>query len=451
MKVNTNQIGINYFLNKVDCKSQYGKLALKSLKQFEDNSAILKEQQLLVDVIKLDDTIKTQAREVLANIKNISLILKNIENNQGVEIVDLHEVKIQALHTEKLMKLLDKSLFDFKSVKEIISILDPNNEYKYSFRLYECYDSELNEIVKRKRSIEYEYYNCEDNEKSAVMQKRDRIVLEEQVRVEYVIKSLVEKLSVHINNMIVNCEVLTHCDLTIAKALVYNDYNYCISEFASSYEVKESVFPLVSDNVIKYTPLNIELSEGATLIVGANMGGKSTILKNLAFNTYLVNYGFLPLASKFVMPPINNIVFMQSFEDTEHGLSRFGSEVKMLNEALDSLDDNTIFLIDEFASSTNPTEGYLFVKSLINYCASLSTYTVLTTHYDNLSKECETYVVCGIDDDVDKNLSLSDLMNYDIIKTTEDNIPKQAMLVAKHMDVNSEYLKILEKNYKKEG
>ncbi len=451
MKVNTSQIGINYFLNKVDCKSQYGKLALKNLEKFESKSEILKEQQLLIEVIKLDSSVKNQAREILSNIKNLSLILKNISNNQSVEIVDLHEVKIQALHTKKLMKILDSSLFDFKCVDEVISILDPNNEQKYSFRLYECYDSELNEIIKRKRTIEYEYFNCEESQKSAVMQKRDKIVIEEQVRIEYVIKSLVAKLSDHINNMIVNCEVLTHCDLTIAKALVYNDYDYCISEFGNNYEVVSAVFPLVSDNVTKYTPLNIDLNNGATLIVGANMGGKSTILKNLAFNTYLVNYGFLPLASKFVMPDINNIVFMQSFEDTEHGLSRFGSEVKMLNEALDNLDDNTLFLIDEFASSTNPTEGYLFVKSLINYCASLSTYTVLTTHYDNLSKECDTYVVCGIDDDSDKNLSLSDLMNYDIIKTTEDKIPKQAMLVAKHMDVNSDYLKILEKNYKKEG
>ncbi len=451
MNVNVNQIGVKYFLDKIDCKSQYGKLALKTLPKLSSNDEILARQELLIRSISLDEEIVSDARRVFSNIKNITLILKNIASGQSVEIVDLHEVKIQAMHTRNLQKILGRSMFAFKDVDKVISVLDPNGENSFSFRLYESYDPELNEIIRRKREIEYEYYNCEDGMKQAVMQKRDKVVLEEQIRTEVVIKSIVSDLKKYITNMIDNVELLTLCDLVLSQSLVYKNYSYCVTQFSDTFEIESACFPLVSDNVNNYTPLNISLNKGSTLIVGANMGGKSTILKNIAFNVYLVNYGLLPLAKKFVMPTINNIVFLQSFEDTAHGLSRFGSEVKMLNSALDLLDESTIFFIDEFASSTNPTEGYLFVKSLINYCSTLNSYSVLTTHYDNLTKECDTYVVCGVSQTDDKDLSLSDLMNYDIVKTNEDSIPKQAMIVAKHMDVNDKYLKILEENYKKEG
>ncbi|MFV0424252.1 MAG: MutS-related protein [Bacilli bacterium] len=450
MKVDLNQIGVKHFLDKVDCKSQYGKLALKNLKQL-NNTDILAKQKLLLEVINLDMEIKNNARNILSNIKNITLILKTIKNKTSVDIVDLHEVKTQAMHVKQLEKLFDQKMFDFNDIDEIIKILDPNNENKYSFRLYECYDSELAQIVKQKREIEHRYYNSDVEMKESIMQERDKIVLAEKIRMEVVIQKIVNSLAIHIDKMIHNCEILTECDLMIAKSIVYVNYQYCISEFADSFDIKKSFFPLVSDEVNNYTPLSIKLERGSTLVVGANMGGKSTILKNLAFNTYLVNYGFLPLAEKFVMPKINNIIFMQSFEDTAHGLSRFGSEIKMLNKALDSLDEQTLFLIDEFASSTNPSEGYLFVKSLINYCSNIKSYTVLTSHYDNLSKECETYVVCGINEDnLDSNLNLSDLMNYEIEKTIDNAIPKQAMIVAKYMDVNNEYLNILKNNYKKE-
>ncbi len=449
MKINFNQIGITYFLNKIDCKSQYGKLALKDLEQLESIDCINDAQKLLLSVIDLESDVKDQARSILSNIKNITMILKNIANRNSVDIVDLHEVKIQAMHTKQLSQLFENKMFDFKAVDEIIAILDPNNENKYSFRIYESYDLELYEIVKKKREIEHAYYNSETSDKSQIMAEREKIVLQEKLKTEEVICKIVNKLASYIDNMIYNVEVLTSCDLTISKSIVYKNYNYCLCEFSDHFEIKSSYLPLVSDSVCKYTPLNVELHEGPTLIVGANMGGKSTILKNIAFNVFLVNHGFLPLAKKFVMPHINNIVFVQSFEDTVHGLSRFGSEVKMLNEALELLDDKTLFLIDEFASSTNPTEGYLFVKSLINYCSSLKTYTILTSHYDNLSTECDTYVVSGIKGDAyNQDCSLSDLMDYDIYKTEQNSIPKQAMLVAEYMDINSDYLEILKKNYK---
>ncbi len=451
MNFNKNQIGFTHFIDKVDCKSQYGKLRLRSLEMLESKDDILREQQLLLKVIKLDDKVKNDARAVLSNIKNISLILNNILIGNVVDIVDLHEVKVQAMHTEKLTKIIGRDLFPFDDVSEIIEALDPNNEGNFTFRLYECYDEDLAAIVKRKREIEHVYFKSDASMKSTVMADRDKIIIEEKVRTDIVLQKIVNQLKSVISKMIANVELLTKCDLYLAKSLVYSEYKYTIVEFSESFVVEGSVLPIVSDNTTNYTPLNIDLNRGSTLIVGANMGGKSTILKNLAFNLCLINYGFLPIADRFECPFLNNIVFVQSYEDSTHGLSRFGGEITALNDALLKLDDKTLFLIDEFASSTNPSEGYLFVKSLINYCNNLNTYTVLTSHYDNLTQECDTYVVSGISEEaLGGHVNIHDLMNYEIAKTTDNSIPKQALLVAKHMDINENFLEVLSDNYKEE-
>ncbi|MFV0499887.1 MAG: MutS-related protein [Bacilli bacterium] len=447
MEVNYSQIGVKYFLDKVECKSQYGKLKLKNL-PILCKTEIESYHELLIKVIAIDDDIKSQVQGVLGSVKNISLILKNVLNKQVVDLNSLHEIKVQAMQTQKIINLIGKKYFDFEDVDEIIKILDPNQENKYSFRLYECYDLELNLILKKKRDIEHQYYNANYEDKVKIMQARDKVVLEEKVRTDLVIKRLVTKLSRFIDKMIKNCDLLTDCDVMIAKSLMYKHYNYCKTEYGDNIEVENGVYPFVCDNVRLYTPLSIELFKGSTLITGANMGGKSTILKNLAFNITINNLGFLPLASKFVVPEIKKVLFLHSFEDSSHGLSRFGNEIVLLNKVLDNIDKYTLFLVDEFASSTNPTEGYIFVKSLINYCNSLDAYSLFTSHYDNLSSECQTYVVLGLNDEIVGNIN--DSMNYNIYKTSNNIVPRQALKVAKHLEINSKYLKILKNNYRKE-
>ncbi len=441
--------GFNYFLNKVEARSQYGKLALKNLAPLDNEEMILVEQEMLLKTINYENDRKDKVSAILSNMKNISLILKRIKAKQCVEIVDLFEVKVQALQTQEIINTIDNNLLTLNNVDDIISVLDPHNEKKYSFHLYEVYDDKLHDILYRKREIEQAYFRSGDENKQAIIAKRQAIVNEEIVQTEKVILMLVTKLSCFVDQMISNVEILTNLDMLIAKSRVYSNYGYCVVEFGEEISVSEAVLPLVKDYVSNYQSLSIDLLKGSTLITGANMGGKSTILKNLVFQTYLYNYGFLPIAKRFSTKYINNIVYIVSMEDTSHGLSRFGNEISLLNEAIANLNDNTLFVADEFASSTNPHEGYLFMKSLINYCNSQSAFSIFTTHYDNLSNECPTYVVAGIDEKLlDSGLALNELMDYTIKLTTNIEIPRQALLVAKYMNIDSTFLKILDKNYK---
>ncbi len=442
-------VGFKYFLDKAQPSSQYGKLYLKHLEVLNDFAEVNKEQQLLLDIINLDSKVKKKLEDILVHFKNIRLTLDKIKNRSSVDSVDLFEVKVQALKTLQLFEHIDTNKFNLRCVKSVLKVLDPTDEKNYTFSIYGKFDSEYDSIVKRKKEIEKVIASVNGQKANLLKLERDKIIIEELRRSEIVLTSLVNSLSTCIQSMIDNIEVVSNIDVKLAFAKVYENYSYCLTKENIDIKIDGANLPLISDTVKHFTLLHIDVERGSTLITGANMGGKSTILKNLAFQVMLTMHGLLPLASKFEMPFINKVMYLSSFEDTTHGLSRFGNEITMLSEYLDCLDENSLFLVDEFASSTNPTEGYLFVKSLIRHCNKLPSFSVFTTHYDNLNSECITYAVTGLkESDLDSTLSLSDLMDYSIKKCTTSDVPKQALLVAKHMKINSSLLELLEEIYK---
>ncbi len=442
-------VGFQYFLDKAQPSSQYGKLYLKQLEVLSCEDEVAKEQQLLLDVIKLDGSVRKKLEDILVHFKNIRLTLDKIKNCNSIDSVDLFEVKVQALKTMQLFEYIDTDKFNLQSVSQVLKVLDPTDEKNYTFTIYGKFDDEYDSIVKRKKEVEKVLASVNGQKAKLLKLERDKIIIEELRRSEVVLANIVKALSTCIEAMIINIEVVANIDVKLAFAKVYDDYDYCLTTFANSIIISDGVLPLISDSVKNYTALNIDVARGATLITGANMGGKSTILKNIAFQVKLTMHGLLPLASKLTMPYINQVMYLSSFEDTTHGLSRFGNEITLLSEYLDKIGDKSLFLVDEFASSTNPTEGYLFVKSLIRHCNSLPSFSVFTTHYDNLNKECTTYAVAGLkESDLDSRLDLSELMDYSIKKCETSDVPKQALLVAKHMKINSSLLELLEEIYK---
>lgn len=441
-------VGYKYFLDMAQPSSQYGKLMLKKLEVLSSIDEISEEQQLLLYTINLDPSIKKQMKDILVHFKNIRLTLDKIKNCNSVDSVDLFEVKVQALKTMQLYELIDTNKYHLSSVKEIIKVLDPTDEKNYTFSLYGKFDDEYDEIIKRKRKVEQIIASVDGHKAKLLRHERDAIIVEELRRSEIVLAKIVKDLNGYIDTMISNIAVIANIDIKLSFSELYEKYQYCETTFDETVILENGILPLVSDTVNSYTELDITLMRGSTLITGANMGGKSTILKNVAFQVMLTQHGFLPLATKFVMPYISKVLYLSSFEDTTHGLSRFGNEITMLSDYLNCLDDNTLFLVDEFASSTNPAEGYLFVKSLIRYCNSLSSFSLFTTHYDNLNKECTTYVVVGLkESNLDSSLQLSELMDYRIKKAQDSTVPKQALLVAKFMNINDNLLEILENTY----
>jgi DNA mismatch repair protein MutS2 len=135
-------------------------------------------------------------------------------------------------------------------------------------------------------------------------------------------------------------------------------------------------------------PLDIllNLKERILLISGPNAGGKSVCLKTVVLLQYMFQCGFLvPVkeSSKFG-------IFERFFIDIgdeqsiENDLSTYSSHLLNMKYFLRYADSNTLVLIDEFGTGTEPMIGGAIAESVLENLNASGSFGVITTHYTNL-------------------------------------------------------------------
>ncbi len=135
-------------------------------------------------------------------------------------------------------------------------------------------------------------------------------------------------------------------------------------------------------------PLNIELNNTNRILIisGPNAGGKSVCLKTVGVVQYMMQCGVLPtLYDNSHMGMFKSIFIdigdQQSIEDD---LSTYSSHLQNMKMFLSRGDKNSIILIDEFGSGTEPQIGAAIAQAILEQLNKRQMYGVITTHYQNL-------------------------------------------------------------------
>ena len=135
-------------------------------------------------------------------------------------------------------------------------------------------------------------------------------------------------------------------------------------------------------------PLNIQLNENQHIVVisGPNAGGKSIALKTVGLTQYMFQCGLL-----VCMEPDSQIgLFRDLFIDIgdeqslENDLSTYSSHLTNMRFFLQHADKNTLFLIDEFGTGTEPGVGGAIAETILEALQRKQAFGVLNTHYGNL-------------------------------------------------------------------
>ena len=140
-------------------------------------------------------------------------------------------------------------------------------------------------------------------------------------------------------------------------------------------------------------PVSIRLEQGATVITGANMGGKSVAMKTVALNVLLLQAGFLVCAKKARMPLFWSVkMLFDDLQSIQSGLSGFGSGDRPVPEGTGGGGAGLpLFLLDEFARGTNPDEGAVIVQAVTKYLNEVNAISLLTTHYDKVAENARAH------------------------------------------------------------
>lgn len=214
----------------------------------------------------------------------------------------------------------------------------------------------------------------------------------EQKEIEKILKNLTKQISEVREQLIKNAEILGKLDFIFSKA------KYSIEIMGNEPKLKEQgpfqfidarhPLLLLRHKREEVIPLNMKLDNSVKviLITGPNAGGKTVALKTVGLLTIMAQS-----ACHIPANPESEIrIFKKIFVDIgdeqsiENDLSSFSSHLKNLSEILENADENSLVLIDEIASGTDPEEGSAIASAVLEFLNSNNTMTLSTTHNSTL-------------------------------------------------------------------
>lgn len=121
------------------------------------------------------------------------------------------------------------------------------------------------------------------------------------------------------------------------------------------------------------------------IITGSNTGGKTITLKTIGLFILMTKAGmFLPCTNAKLYPYENIFADIGDNQSILENLSTFSSHMTNIIEILNLCNENSFVLFDEICAGTDPVEGAVLAREILNKLAQKKATSVITTHYGEL-------------------------------------------------------------------
>lgn len=216
----------------------------------------------------------------------------------------------------------------------------------------------------------------------------NQLKMDEQIEIEKILQKLSQLFMPYTKELKKDSELIGTLDFIFAKGNFSKSINGTTPKINDNKQISliNARHPLIDKN--KVVPISLELGKdySTLLITGPNTGGKTVTLKTVGLLTCMACSGLnIPAKENSSIYVFDNIFTDigddQSISDS---LSTFSSHITNIVEITKSVNTNSLVLIDELGSGTDPVEGANLAISILDFLKQQLCLTIVTTHYQEL-------------------------------------------------------------------
>ena len=247
-----------------------------------------------------------------------------------------------------------------------------------------------------------------------------RLLEEELGEVHRILLEMTERIGAHAEAILAASETLAELELQFAKARFAEDYNCVAVQLSGADSARERAelrsapadkasaaaqaearqtrlllhnarHPMLERNLkakgAAAVPVSVEL-EGERrqlVITGPNTGGKTVTLKTVGLLALMAQAGIPVPADRAEFPVFDAILAdIGDYQSIEQNLSTFSAHVTNINFISRTATANSLVLLDELGSATDPEEGAALAVAIAEHFRRIGCMSVISTHHTSL-------------------------------------------------------------------
>ena len=313
-----------------------------------------------------ENTIDDKASKSLSSIRKKQ---KNLEQ-------DIRNKLSQMIHSSTYSKFIQDSLVTIRNDRFIIPVKE---EYRSQIKGFVHDISNAGSTVFIEPISIFEMNN-----------ELNQLKIDENIEIEKILKDLSSLFYPYIEQLKMDSDLIGKLDFIFAKAKFSNSLNAITPIINDKKEINliNARHPLIDKNKVVPISVNIGNTFSVLLITGPNTGGKTVTLKTIGLLSCMACSGLnIPAdehSSIYVFDEIyTDIGDDQSISDS---LSTFSSHMTNIVEITKKVTQNSLVLVDELGSGTDPIEGANLAISILEFFKNKKCITIATTHYQELKQ-----------------------------------------------------------------
>jgi DNA mismatch repair protein MutS2 len=286
---------------------------------------------------------------------------------------------------EKIKEKLDKFIRSSTNKEYIQEFFISQRNGKYTIPIKSSYKNQVQGAIVEVSSKGTTVF-IEPSSVSKYTAELTTLKSEESMEEYRILATLTDMIFERIKELKINIEVIAEYDMILAKAKYSKDIDG-IEPTLNNHgyiNIIKGKYPLIKNAV----PLdfNIGTDYRALIITGPNAGGKTVVLKTVGLLTLATQSGFHIGAEEKSEIAVFEKIFVDIGDDqsVENALSTFSSHVKNLSGVLKESNKNTLLLLDEIGSGTEPNEGAALAIAILEEFYHKGCITVASTHYGEI-------------------------------------------------------------------